>query len=399
MKPEEIMDIMFSTVKQGVTTFEELASALPSTIGMARTLGISFEDLTGTLAATSTGFASMAETATGFEAVMTEFVRGKPKFIQGLEELGLSYGDLRDMMAGPEGVVGAFRAMIDAAEGREDILFKMLGRKQAIQFMSVVKDKLDFIEESIENNKNAAGAADEAYDKMADTFSKRVDIMKQKINELAISLGEELLPVLEKDVLPNLEKAVDYFINLDPEIKKGVVAVIALTGALATLGVLIGPLSAGLGLIAGILGSKIVLGATAAIAVFYVLMRAVTEFNNLILKAAIYSARFMASLAPGGLTSQTEDYFEGLLARQQATYEADKQRFSIEGAKRGFQSISSNLRGGLTGGESKAAPTLTDQEKLRGSLLSGELQKQQYNIFIDGVKIREDEIRRQSKLA
>lgn len=99
----------------------------------------------------------------------------------------------------------------------------------------------------LEDMANAGGVAENAFTVMSETTSAKMQIMQNRLSDLAIRIGSALIPILEK-MMPIIEKLIDLFAGLDPVIQVGILVVGAFAGAFALLWPVI---SAIIGLIGG----------------------------------------------------------------------------------------------------------------------------------------------------
>lgn len=128
------------------------------------------------------------------------------------------------------------------------------------------------------------GRAEAMAATMMDNASGQMQILKSELEELAISLGDTLMPTI-REVVGYAQRFVDYLNNLDEGTQKTIMNVILAVAALGPLLVIIGKLTSGLGSLMTALGgiSLPILAAVAAIGVlvaaFVHLMQTNEEFR------------------------------------------------------------------------------------------------------------------------
>ena len=103
-----VSDVLISSVANGVLTMDQLAAALPAVSGLAATLGISFSDLSGSLAGiTKTGVdASVASTQ--LKAIMTSMIKPTEELKGVFQKLGYESGQA---LLSDKGLMGAVNAI------------------------------------------------------------------------------------------------------------------------------------------------------------------------------------------------------------------------------------------------------------------------------------------------
>lgn len=129
------------------------------------------------------------------------------------------------------------------------------------------------------------GTAESMAATMMDNASGQMEILKSQLEELAISLGDTLMPTIRK-VVGYVQQFVDYLNGLDEGTQKTIMNVILAVAALGPLLVIIGKLTSGIGTIMSVLGglSAPILAVVAVIGVlvaaFVHLWNTNEEFRN-----------------------------------------------------------------------------------------------------------------------
>ena len=132
------------------------------------------------------------------------------------------------------------------------------------------------------------GTAESMAATMMDNASGQMEILKSQLEELAISLGDTLMPTIRK-VVGYVQQFVDYLNGLDEGTQKTIMNVILAVAALGPLLVIIGKLTSGIGTIMSVLGglSAPILAIVAVIGVlvaaFMHLWSTNEEFRNKVL--------------------------------------------------------------------------------------------------------------------
>lgn len=89
---QTIQDKIQLTAKNGVTSFEQLASALPRVTGNAATLGVSIDELMATFATLTGVSGNTAEVSTQLAAIFTALVKPSSEAAKMTEEMGIQLG-------------------------------------------------------------------------------------------------------------------------------------------------------------------------------------------------------------------------------------------------------------------------------------------------------------------
>ncbi len=88
---EDIQDKIQLTAKNGVTSFEQLAAALPSVTGQAAQLGVSLTEMLGVMSTLTGVTGNTSEVATQLASVLTALTKESSKSQKMAEEMGISF--------------------------------------------------------------------------------------------------------------------------------------------------------------------------------------------------------------------------------------------------------------------------------------------------------------------
>ncbi len=92
---------------------------------------------------------------------------------------------------------------------------------------------------------NCDGAAEDMAGVMQDNLAGQLEILKSQLEELAISVGDILMPIL-RDIVGAIQKFVDWLNNMDESTKTAIVTILAIVAAIGPLLVVIGKIATGL---------------------------------------------------------------------------------------------------------------------------------------------------------
>lgn len=102
-------------------------------------------------------------------------------------------------------------------------------------------ESIDLGSKAWEENTALTNEAEERYK----TSESQMAIMKNTLNDLAITFGEIILPVV-MDFVEGLKSVVEWFANLSPETQKTIVVIAAVAAAIGPLLIILGALASGL---------------------------------------------------------------------------------------------------------------------------------------------------------
>lgn len=95
LQPAEAADILFSTVKNGVTTIEQLNGSLSNVVPVAASLGVGFDQVGGAIATLTKSGTPTAQATTQIRAALTELAKPGKELARVMNEAGVSLETLK----------------------------------------------------------------------------------------------------------------------------------------------------------------------------------------------------------------------------------------------------------------------------------------------------------------
>lgn len=235
-------DVLFTGVRAGVTTIEELSGSLGRVIPTASSMGIGFDELVASVAALTTQGQDTALAVTGISGALTQILRPSAQAQQLAQELGLEF-NATGLRA--RGFAGFMQEVVRATGGSEEAMATLFGSVEALRaVLSLAGEGGVRFAEIMEMMENRAEASQTAYERMAQEFDQRWNRVTAFATQQAVRFGNALLGVL----IPAAEEVIKVFTRADDRSRAlevvltalGVVAgvtlvnhVVALTTALA----------------------------------------------------------------------------------------------------------------------------------------------------------------------
>ncbi len=190
-------DLMFTTVKLGKTTFEELSASLYNVLPTASSAGISFQDVSAALATIT---AQGVPTATATTQLRQAFVE--------LSDTGSEVGKTFKDVAGK-----SFKEFIASGGNTQDALqlLEQYAQKSNVGVnelfssveagnaaLSLTGNATDKFSAALEEMGAASGATDTAFSKMEESFARKLDKLKAKFDVLKVNIGDKLVGAILK---------------------------------------------------------------------------------------------------------------------------------------------------------------------------------------------------------
>lgn len=173
-----IQDKIQLTAKNGVTSFEQLAGALPAVTGNAATLGVEIEELLATFATLTGVSGNTNEVATQMGAIFTALVKPSSEAANMAAEMGIQFdaaaikasGGLQNFLASLSRSVSAYAASSGTLE--QEIYGRLFGSAEALRAIGPLVGNLsDTFDTNIRSMADSAGTMDAAFNQMANTGS------------------------------------------------------------------------------------------------------------------------------------------------------------------------------------------------------------------------------------
>jgi TP901 family phage tail tape measure protein len=197
LSAEEAADAMFTTVRLGKTTFEQLAQNIASVTPVAQAAGISFKDLMAMIAALTKRGVPTAAAMTQIQRAILSITAASPGAREMAKGMGFDFRDLAEMLKKPGGMLEAFQILHDKTGGNIGEMKDLMGRVQAVNgVMGLMANGAKDLTEAIAAQAQNAGAHGEAFQEMEGTMGRMVEKMSARWKAFVTVMGEGLAPIL-----------------------------------------------------------------------------------------------------------------------------------------------------------------------------------------------------------
>lgn len=191
---QKAADLAFQTVKLGQTSFPELASAMGSVIPTAVAMGVSQEELFGSMATLTGVTGAASEVTTQLNGVLQGFLSPSADMTAQIEALGYANGAA---MIESLGLQGSLETLKTAVDNDTLALGNLFGSSEAqTAIFAMVGEQSENLTEKTLAMSNATGAATEAFNIMNSTDMAEWERTKQTFQNIGIVLGQTLLPAI-----------------------------------------------------------------------------------------------------------------------------------------------------------------------------------------------------------
>lgn len=188
-----IQDKIQLTAKNGVTSFEQLAAALPRVTGNAATLGVSIDELMAVFSTLTGVSGNTAEVSTQLAAVFTSLVKPTSEASRMAAQMGLQFnaaaiqaaGGFQNFLTQLQSTVATYAASSGMLE--QEIYGKLFGSAEALRALGPLTGELAAkFSENVAAMADSAGTIDQAFVEMSTT----ADAMTQRMRNMMAALTD-----------------------------------------------------------------------------------------------------------------------------------------------------------------------------------------------------------------
>ena len=205
-KAGDVQDKIQLTAKNGVTSFEQLAQALPRITGNAATLGVSIDELMATFATLTGVSGNTNEVATQMAAIFTALVKPSSEASKMAQQMGIEFdaaaikaaGGMRNFLTDLDKNVKAYASKSGMLE--QEIYGQLFGSAESLRALGPLTGQLAAkFNENVEAMKGSAGTIDDAFSIMSSSGAASLQILKNKFAEVGDAIASTMggiMPVL-----------------------------------------------------------------------------------------------------------------------------------------------------------------------------------------------------------
>lgn len=185
-------DLMFTTVKLGKTNFEELSGSLFNVLPSASAAGVSFEDVSASLAALTAQGVPTSVATTRVRAVIDELSKAGTQTDKVFRKIAGK--GFKDFIKEGGNLQGALQLLEKEAAKNNLGINDLFGSIEAGgAALGLTGKGTDAFSNALAEMGKAAGATNKAFGRMEKGFQRKLDKMKANLEVLKLSVGEKLV--------------------------------------------------------------------------------------------------------------------------------------------------------------------------------------------------------------
>lgn len=203
----KVSDTLFTGMKYGKTTIDELSRSLGKGAPIAKLMGVSIEELVAASSAITTGGKTTTNSINEMKSLMTAILKPTKAAKDKMEELGISYGQTalegKTLMEWLKDTEGKLKT---AGIGWEKVFANVRAFSGALTLTGNAAEKYDKIMKEVnDTNRKAGDISNEAFKKVEESLDERLGRMKIEFTQAFMTIIEKLLPAFEA-LLPIFSK-------------------------------------------------------------------------------------------------------------------------------------------------------------------------------------------------
>lgn len=226
-----IQDKIQLTAKNGVTSLEQLAQALPRVTSQASTLGVSIDELMATFSTLTGVSGNTAEVSTQLAAIFTALIKPSSEAAEMAQQMGIQFdaasikaaGGMEQFLQQLGKSVQEYSKSSGVLE--QEVYGKLFGSAESLRALTPLMGNLsDKFSENVNAMKDSAGTIDDTFDIIASTGAAKLQLINNKLGEYSDMLQSSI-----GNVLP--------YINVAAQMTTGAAAAVSLSKSFNLLAV------------------------------------------------------------------------------------------------------------------------------------------------------------------
>jgi len=230
-------DYLFKTVKAGKTTLSQLAQSFGATAPIVQSAGVTLADFQAATAALTLSGTPASQAQNQIKASMIALMKPTSELEKIMKQLGVKTS--AELIKKSGGMVGAFRAVSEQGKKMGINMAKAWGSTEALAAVTPLLDSASTAgvayAGALDDMLKGSNAVDSAFEKQNQTSKAQMQLMKNNIEVLSVSIGAVLLPILNKliqKIIPLAQSFVQWSKD-NPKLFKGIVIGAAALAAFA----------------------------------------------------------------------------------------------------------------------------------------------------------------------
>jgi TP901 family phage tail tape measure protein len=191
---DRIADSLFTTVRLGKTTMDELASSLGQVLPFAKSANISFENVGAAMATLTSSGVKTSEATTALRTAITSLTAPTDTAKRAMAEAGIEVKTFDDGTVDLVSTIAQFEGL------DPDTLKKLIPSETASLGIQVMSNNLDVLRSNVEQFGDGIDDTDTAFKKMSKSFNMQMSKMKNNAQSIMIEIGNVIIDSIQPAV-------------------------------------------------------------------------------------------------------------------------------------------------------------------------------------------------------
>ena len=189
---QQASDIFFTTIRNGKTTFEELARSIAVVAPLSASLGVDFADVGASLASLTATGVPTAQALTQIRSALTELSNPTTVIAQQFESL--SGKSFKQFISDGNTLGDALQVVKDISTETGKEFTELFGTIEGATAVTILTDDLEKLNGFIEESRDSLGATSDAFDRFDGSLERNQQLLEAQQERLKILTGEALEP-------------------------------------------------------------------------------------------------------------------------------------------------------------------------------------------------------------
>ena len=229
-----VADLLTQAANSGTIGITDLGETYKYIAPVAKTMGLSIEDVTVAIAAMSKAGIKGSQAGTSMRDWLTNLVKPSDAVAQAMKELKINITNADGTFKPLSQDVDELRTIFSKLTDEQKTYYAATiagkeGMSGMLSMLGLTKEEYDGIAKSMYG---VSGVAKTTAEVMQDNLGNKIEQLKGSLESLAIRFGDYVIPSIQKFVI-KITDLIDKFTKLDPEIQKNIlkwVGIAAVTG-------------------------------------------------------------------------------------------------------------------------------------------------------------------------
>lgn len=227
----DIQDKIQLTAKNGVTSFEQLAQALPRVTSQAATLGVSVDELMATFSTLTGVSGNTAEVSTQLAAIFTALIKPSSEAIEMAQQMGIQFdaaaikasGGMSNFIAQLDRDVKSYAQSSGMLE--QEIYGRLFGSAESLRALTPLTTQLaDKFQENVSAMANSVGTISDSFDTMVESDSAKLQLLQNRFGTIT-------------DFIQSAVGSLRPYVNIGSQVVSSLSSIAQLAVAMQSLGI------------------------------------------------------------------------------------------------------------------------------------------------------------------